>query len=75
MQRRLKRSNAACPGSLNGNTSKLLEKRGETERIVTGKEAAEILRRADKLLTSHDRRQIAAGIEEARRRMAHEHLH
>lgn len=47
----------------------------KTQRACTGAEAAEILRRADALLTNVDRRQIAAGIEKARRRMNNEHLH
>jgi hypothetical protein len=37
--------------------------------------AAEILRRADAELFPADREQIAAGIQEARRRMNNEHLH
>ena len=45
------------------------------EKPVTGKQAAAILRKAYKLLTADEHKQIAAGIEEARRRMAHEHLH
>jgi hypothetical protein len=38
-------------------------------------EAAEILRAADQLLNAEDRAQIAAGIEEARRRMNNERLY
>lgn len=38
-------------------------------------QAAAILRAADQLLTAKDRNEIAAGIEEARRRMNNEHLH
>jgi hypothetical protein len=45
------------------------------ERPVTCAEAAEILRRADLMLNPKDRKQIAAAIEEARRRMKNEHLH
>jgi len=41
---------------------------------VTCAEAAEILRRANRLLNPKDREEIASGIEEARRRMKNEHL-
>jgi len=42
--------------------------------VVTCAEAAEILRAADAILNPDDRAQIAAGIEEARRRMNNERL-
>ena len=45
------------------------------EKVVTGKEAAALLRKAYDLLTREEHHQIADGIEEARRRMADEHLH
>jgi hypothetical protein len=44
------------------------------QRMTCG-ELAEVLRRADAILSPEDRLQIAAGIEEARRRMNNEHLH
>jgi hypothetical protein len=45
------------------------------KEFVTCAQAAEILRAADQMLTPADRVQIAAGIEQARRRMNNEHLH
>jgi len=45
------------------------------EKVVTGKEAAALLRKSYDLLTREEHHQIADGIEEARRRMADEHLH
>ncbi|MHB8522789.1 MAG: hypothetical protein ACYDH9_18795 [Limisphaerales bacterium] len=51
-----------------------LEKQKAEKAPVTCAEAAEILRRADRVLNPRDREQIASGIEEARRRMSHEHL-
>jgi predicted HicB family RNase H-like nuclease len=74
----LKKSAKANRRSLNKETLAWLEKqaaREEAERPVTGREMARILRELDKGLTAEDRRQIAEGIEEARRRMAREHLH
>jgi hypothetical protein len=44
------------------------------EKSVTCAQAAMILRFAHQMLTPQDRAQIAAGIEEARRRMNNEHL-
>jgi hypothetical protein len=38
-------------------------------------DAAKILREANRMLSPQDRMQIAAGIEDVRRRMNNEHLH
>jgi hypothetical protein len=46
-----------------------------SEKPISCGQFAEILLKADAILTPEDRRRIAAGIEEARRRMNHEHLH
>jgi len=53
--------------SVNGRTS--------AQKPVTGSEVATLLRKFQKMLTPEEHSQIAAGIDEARRRMAHEHLH
>jgi hypothetical protein len=45
------------------------------EKPVTGKEAAALLRKFYKMFTPKEHKEIAASIEEARRCMAHEHLH
>jgi hypothetical protein len=45
------------------------------DRAISCEEAAEILMFADQMLTDRDRTEIAAGIEEARRRMNDERLH
>jgi hypothetical protein len=74
----LKKSAKANRRSLNKETITWLEReaaREQAEPVVTCEEAARILREAHKGLTMDDRRQIAAGIEEARRRVAREHLH
>ena len=74
----LKQSAKANRRSLNRETLTWLEKqaaREQTERPMPCREIARILREAHKDLTSEDRRQIAEGIEDARRRMAREHLH
>jgi Arc-like DNA binding domain len=74
----LKKSAKVNRRSLNKETLTWLEKqlaREQAEPAVTGREAARILREANKLLSAEDRRQIADGIEEARRRMNLEHLH
>jgi hypothetical protein len=47
---------------------------GISEKFITCAQAAKILRFADQILTAQDRAQIAAGTEEARRRMNNEHL-
>ena len=70
----LKRSAKINRRSLNGEALFWLERQA-SEKAVTGKQAAAILRRFQKILTRDDHRQIAKGIEDARRRMAHEHLH
>ena len=72
-----KNSAKANRRSLNKETLTWLEKqlaREQVEPVVTGKEAARILREANRGLTAEDRRQIANGIEEARKRMNLEHL-
>jgi len=70
----LKHSAKVNRRSLNGEALFWLERQA-AEKPVTGKEAAAILRRFQKMLSREDHRQIAKGVEEARRRMAHEHLH
>jgi hypothetical protein len=74
LRRALKKSAKSNHRSLNGEALTWLEKQAAEDKLVTCAEAAEILRRADKLLTAEDREQIASGIEEARRRMNNEHL-
>ena len=69
----LKKSAKANRRSLNQETVIWLEKqsaREQAERPIPCREIARILREAHKGLTAEDRRQIAEGIEEARRRMA-----
>jgi hypothetical protein len=61
--------------TVNGEAAAWLNKQADQQEVCTGAEAAEILRRADALLDDADRRQIAAGIEKARRLMNNEHLH
>ena len=70
----LKRSAKVNRRSINGEALFWLERQA-AERPVTGREAATILRRFQKMLTRSDHKQIAKGVEDARRRMAHEHLH
>jgi hypothetical protein len=74
LRRALKRSARANRRTMNGEALAWLE-RQVPEKPVTGKEAAAALRKFQKMLTPEDHKKIAAGIEEARRRMAHEHLH
>ena len=50
-------------------------KRQAPEKPISGKEIITILRKFQKMFTPEEHKQIAARIEEARRRMAHEHLH
>jgi plasmid stability protein len=68
----LKQSARTHRRSLNQEALTWLEKqlaREQAEPVVTCEEAARILRQANKGITAEDRRQIAEGIEEARRRM------
>ena len=69
----LKESAKANRRSLNSEALFWLERQA-TEKPVTGKEAAAILRSFKKMLSRDDHRQVVRGIEEAHRRMAHEHL-
>ena len=71
----LKRSAEMNHRSLNGETLTWLEKQAGQQKICTGKEAAAILRRFEKMTTAEDRRIMADGIEKARRMMNLEHLH
>jgi hypothetical protein len=74
----LKESAKANRRSLNQETLIWLEKqaaRQDAERPVSARETARILRAINKGLTKEDRRLWADGIEEARKRMASEHLH
>jgi Antitoxin FitA-like, ribbon-helix-helix len=73
----LRKSAKANRRSLNQETLAWLEQQATREKqpTMTCEEAARILREANKGLSAQDRRQIAEGIEEARRRMAREHLH
>jgi hypothetical protein len=70
----LKKSARSNHRSLNGETLAWLGKQKAEKKPVTCAEAAEILRRADRVLNRKDREQIASGIEEARRRMNNEPL-
>ncbi len=69
-----KRSAKANNRSLNGETLTWLEKRAEEPPNVTCGELADILEKWDALLNDQDRKELAAGIEEARGRMNAEHL-
>ncbi len=71
----LKKSARANHRSVNGETLTWLEKQASTANVMTGKEVAAVLRRFQKALSRADRIKMAEGIEEARRRMANEHLH
>ena len=74
----LKQSAKANRRSLNKETLTLLERqlaRKAAEPVVTGKEAARILREANKALTTKERREFAEAIEEGIKRFAHERLH
>ena len=46
-----------------------------SEKPITGKEAAAVLRAWHTMLSADEHRQIAARMETLRRRVAHEHLH
>lgn len=61
----LKKAAAANNRSLNGEALTWLQKQAEQQKVCTGKELAEALRKADALLNDDDRRQIAQGIEKA----------
>jgi hypothetical protein len=74
VHRALEQSAKANHRSLNGEALAWLE-RQVPEKPVTGKQAAAALRKFQKLLTPAEHGQIAAGIEQARSRMAHVHLH
>ena len=74
VHRALKQSAKVNRRSLNGEALVWLERQA-IERPVTGKEAATLLRKFEKLLTRADHIRVAEGVEEVRRRMAHEHLH
>lgn len=71
----IKQSAALHHRSMNGETLTWLERQAGQQKVCTGKEAAAALRRFAKMTTAKERRQMADAIEEARRRMAHEHLH
>ncbi len=75
LRRDLQKSARSNKRSLNGETLAWLEKQEAEKKPVTCAEAADILRRADRVLNRKDREQIASGIEEACRRMNNEHLH
>jgi hypothetical protein len=51
-----------------------LEQHAAEQKVVTCGQLADMLEKWDAMLTDRDRKQIAAGIEEARRRMNAEHL-
>jgi len=70
----LKKSAQANSRTLNGQALAWLENQS-ANKPLTGREAVAILRRAQKILSSEDRKAIAKGIEKARRKMANEHLH
>ncbi|SRR6266496_2251664 len=71
----LKQSATANHRSLNGEALTWLEKQAAKQKPVTGRELAAALRRWHKQFTREEHLQIAEGIEQARRRMSHEHLH
>ncbi|MGH7968408.1 MAG: FitA-like ribbon-helix-helix domain-containing protein, partial [Limisphaerales bacterium] len=60
--------------SINGETLTWLERQAQSEKVVTCAQAAEILEAFDALLSDSDRKQIAEGIERARRKMNAERL-
>ncbi len=71
----LKESAKANHRSLDGEALTWLERQAAAEKPKPAKELAAALRQANKLLTPAEHKRIAAGIEEARRLMADEHLH
>ncbi len=70
----LKKSARVNHRSLNGETLAWLEKQAESKPVSCA-ETARILRQLDKQLSPDDRRKWVAGIEAARRKMAHERLY
>ena len=70
----LKKSAESNRRSLNNETLTWLEKQS-AERPVSARETARVLREVNKGLSPEDRRLWADGVAEARKRMAHEHLH
>jgi Arc-like DNA binding domain len=74
----LRKSAESNRRSLNNETLTWLEKqaaRERTERPVSARETARILREANKGLSAGDRKRWADGITEVRKMMADEHLH
>lgn len=71
----LKKSAVVNHRSLNGETLTWLEKQASQQKVCTGKEAAEILRRFQKMTTAQERRIMADAIEDVRQKMNREHLH
>ncbi len=66
----LKKSAKANHRSLNGETLHWLEKQCRSERVVTGREAAAILRQFEAATTDKERAQMADAIEDVRKRIA-----
>lgn len=61
--------------SLNGEALAWLEREASAEKPKPAKEVLPALRKFHQMLTPQEHRKVAEGIEEARRRMANEHLH
>jgi hypothetical protein len=73
-RRNPKRTIGLNHSAVNGAASRRVKPAPPGEKSITCAQAAKILRFADQMLTEQDRAQIAAGIQEARRRMNNEHL-
>ena len=71
----LKKSAQASRRSLNGEALDWLEREADGAKTLTCGDLARNLRRAQRLLTSKERKEFAHAIEKARRTMNHEHLH
>lgn len=71
----LKKRAAANRRSLNAEALIWLENEANRQKGVTGRELAERLRNARKLMTEKEHREFAADIEKARKLMNREHLH
>ena len=74
LHRALKQSADAIRRSLNGEILIWLERQAEWQP-VSARETARILRELNQTLSADDRKRWVAGITEARKKMADEHLH
>ena len=75
LHRTLKKSAVVNHRSLNREALTWLEQQARSEKPMTARQLAVVLGRFEKLLSKADHKAIAKGIEEARRKMANEHLH